>query len=45
MRSHVERGTGLEPEKKQLPSQWRGEGKENVIEFRQARREAQEKPR
>lgn len=39
MRSHVERGTGLEPEKKQLPSQWRGEGRENVIEFRQARAE------
>lgn len=39
MRSHAERGTGLEPEKKQLPSQWRGAGKENVIEFRQARAE------
>ena len=37
MRSHAERGTGLEPEKKQLPSQWRGEGRENIIEFRQAR--------
>jgi hypothetical protein len=37
MRSHAERGTGLEPEKKQLPSQWRGAGRENVIEFRQAR--------
>jgi hypothetical protein len=37
MRSHAERGTGLLPEKKQLPSQWRGAGRENVIEFRQAR--------
>jgi hypothetical protein len=39
MRSHAERGTGLVPEMKQLPSQWRGEGRENVIEFRQARSE------
>lgn len=39
MRSHAERGTGLVPEMKQLPSQWRGEGRENVIEFRQARTE------
>lgn len=39
MRSHAERGTGLEPERKQLPSQWRGAGRENVIEFRAARRE------
>jgi hypothetical protein len=39
MRSHAERGTGLEPEKKQLPSQWRGAGRENVLEFRQARAE------
>ncbi|HEU4854524.1 MAG TPA: MobA/MobL family protein, partial [Nitrosospira sp.] len=31
--------TGLEPEKKQLPSQWRGAGRENVLEFRQARAE------
>ena len=37
MRSHAERGTGQEPERKQLPSQWRGQGKANVIEFRQAR--------
>lgn len=37
MRSHAERGTGLEPERKQLPSQWRGQGRANVIEFRQAR--------
>lgn len=37
MKSHAERGTGLVPEMKQLPSQWRGEGRENVIEFRQAR--------
>ncbi|EMG9491742.1 MobA/MobL family protein, partial [Serratia marcescens] len=29
MRSHAERGTGLEPERKQLPSQWRGQGRAN----------------
>ncbi len=39
MRSHAERGTGLEPERKQLPSQWRGQGQSNVIEFRKARAE------
>ncbi|MEO6825113.1 MAG: MobA/MobL family protein [Nitrosospira sp.] len=39
LRSHIERGTGLEAEAKQLPSQWRGEGRENVLEFRQARAE------
>lgn len=39
MRSHAERGTGLEPEAKQLPSQWRGQGRAQVIEFRQTRRE------
>lgn len=39
MRSHAERGTGLEPEAKQLPSQWRGQGRAQVIEFRQARHE------
>jgi hypothetical protein len=37
MRSHAERGSGLEPEAKQLPSQWRGQGKSHVIEFRAAR--------
>lgn len=39
MRSHAQRGTGLEPEAKQLPSQWRGAGRSNVIEFRAARAE------
>nr|AIU96816.1 MobA relaxase [Escherichia coli]AIU96838.1 MobA relaxase [Escherichia coli] len=39
MRSHAERGTGLEPERKQLPSAWRGEGRAQVIEFRAARAE------
>lgn len=39
MRSHAERGTGLEPEQKQLPSQWRGQGKAKVLEFREARAE------
>ena len=42
MRSHAERGTGLEPERKQLPSEWRGQGRANVIEFRQARAELAE---
>lgn len=42
MRSHAERGTGLEPERKQLPSEWRGQGREHVIEFRQARAELAE---
>lgn len=39
MRSHAERGTGLDPEAKQLPSQWRGPGRANVIAFRAARAE------
>lgn len=39
MRSHAERGTGLEPERKQLPSEWRGAGRAQVIGFRQARAE------
>ena len=42
MRSHAERGSGLEPERKQLPSEWRGKGRANVIEFRQARAELAE---
>lgn len=42
MRSHAERGTGIEPEAKQLPSQWRGAGRDNVIEFRAARQELAE---
>ena len=42
MRSHAERGTGLEPERKQLPSQWRGQGRAKVIEFRQDRAELAE---
>jgi hypothetical protein len=37
MRSHVARGIDREPERKQLPSAWRGEGRSNVIEFRAAR--------
>ncbi|MBU2843696.1 MobA/MobL family protein [Acidithiobacillus thiooxidans] len=39
MRSHAERGDGIEPERKQLPSAWRGQGRDNVIQFRQARQE------
>jgi len=38
MRSHADRGTGLEPERKLLPSEWR-RGKGKILEFRQARRE------
>ncbi|SER62235.1 MobA/MobL family protein [Azotobacter beijerinckii] len=37
MRSHAERQTGQAPERKQLPSAWRGEGRAQVIEFRTAR--------
>lgn len=37
MRSHAERGTGLEPERKQLPSEWRDQQQRaQVIEFRAA---------
>ena len=39
MRSHAERQTGQVPERKQLPSAWRGEGRVQVIEFRVARAE------
>lgn len=40
MRSHAERGTGLEPERKQLPSEWRDQQQRaQVIEFRAARDE------
>lgn len=39
MRSHAERQTGQVPERKQLPSAWRGEGRTQVIEFRAARAE------
>lgn len=40
MRSHAERGTGIEPERKQLPSEWRDPmQRAQVIEFRAARRE------
>lgn len=42
MRSHAERGTGLEPERKMLPSEWRSGGKAKVIEWRQARAELAE---
>ena len=40
MRSHAERNTGLMPERKYLPSEWREPHlRAKVIEFRQARRE------
>lgn len=40
MRSHAERNTGLMPERKYLPSEWREPRlRAKVIEFRQARRE------
>ena len=43
MRSHAERGTGLAPEVKQLPSQWRDEQQRaEVIDFRTARIEQQQ---
>ena len=43
MRSHAERGTGLVPEVKQLPSQWRDEQQRaEVIDFRTARIEQQQ---
>lgn len=41
MASYRDRGMCRTPEKKQLPSQWRGAGRGQVIEFRQARAEAQ----
>jgi hypothetical protein len=37
MRSYRAQGIERQPEKKQLPSAWRGEGRSNVIEFRAAR--------
>ncbi|KAB7692877.1 MobA/MobL family protein [Plesiomonas shigelloides] len=38
MRSHAERGTGLEPEAKQLPSQWRDpQQRAEVIKYREIR--------
>ena len=40
MRSYAERGIKLAPERKQLPSEWRGLGKAKVIELRAARRDA-----
>lgn len=40
MRSNAERGIKLAPERKQLPSEWRGQGKAKVIELRAARRDA-----
>ena len=43
MRSHAERGTGLAPEVKQLPSQWRVEQQRaEVIDFRAVRIEQQQ---
>lgn len=40
MRSYAERGIKLAPERKQLPSEWRGQGKAKVVELRAARRDA-----
>ena len=42
MRSYADRNIDLIPEKKQLPSQWRGDGKNNIINFRKARAERSE---
>ncbi|MDP3342821.1 MobA/MobL family protein [Frigidibacter sp.] len=41
MRSNAEQGAA-EPEAKQLPSQWRGDGRAAVLEFRAAKAEAAE---
>ena len=37
MRSHADAGRAVPPERKQLPSEWRGKGRDNVIEFRAAK--------
>ena len=39
MRSYADQGVDLRAERKQRPSDWRGQGKAEVIEFRQARAE------
>lgn len=39
MRSYAERGIAVAPEIKQLPSQWRGQNKEKIIELRAARKD------
>ena len=45
MRSYAEQGLRIAPERKQLPSQWRGEGKARVIELREARKDARQAQR
>ena len=45
MRSYAERGLPIAPEIKQLPSEWRGEGKARVIELREARQDARQAQR
>lgn len=42
MRSYAEQGRAEEPERKRLPSEWRGKGKADVIEFRAAKAERRE---
>jgi len=37
MRSYAERGLDIEPEPKQLPSEWRSGGREKMIAYREAR--------
>lgn len=39
MRSYADRGIAVAPEIKQLPSQWRGQNKEKIIELRAARKD------
>ena len=39
MKSYADRGLDIQPEPKQLPSAWRGEGKAAVMAFREARAE------
>lgn len=42
MRSHADAGIEDAPERKQLPSQWRGQGRADVIELRAAKAEQRE---
>jgi len=37
MKSYADRGLDIQPEPKQLPSAWRGEGKAKILAFREAR--------
>jgi len=39
MKSYKDRGLDIMPEPKQLPSAWRAEGKKNILEYRQAKKD------